>query len=202
MIGPNRLDPDPRYVDGDDQVPPPSGLLAIVVGFLLGALIGSIVTIAVVNAAPRPAQLDMPPAGPPGAPSGEATSRTREVEPATTPDLVPQASGGAPFISPAADLSPPPAITEPPAVEGGIASFVDPVFGPRYLALPEGPGHRVRICGPAGCVTRISTDAGPDLAMQREGRIADLSFADFRRVCGCYPWAVGLVEIMLEDLGR
>jgi hypothetical protein len=80
----------------------------------------------------------------------------------------------------------------------GIASFVGPRFGPEYLALPEGPGHTVTICGPAACVTRTSTDAGPDLAMQRAGRVADLSFSDFARVCGCDPWQRGLVEVTVE----
>ncbi len=81
------------------------------------------------------------------------------------------------------------------AVVTGAASFVGPSYGPTYLALPEGPGHTVTICGPADCVTRTSTDAGPDLAMQRAGRVADLSFADFHRVCGCDPWQRGLINV-------
>lgn len=80
----------------------------------------------------------------------------------------------------------------------GIASFVGPAYGSSYLALPEGPGHTVTICGPADCVTRTSTDAGPDLAMQRAGRVADLSFADFHRVCGCDPWSVGLTRVTVS----
>jgi hypothetical protein len=58
----------------------------------------------------------------------------------------------------------------------------------------------VYICGPVACVVRTSTDAGPDLAMQRAGRVADLSFADFRRVCGCDPWAVGLVRVTVAPI--
>lgn len=80
----------------------------------------------------------------------------------------------------------------------GIASFVGPSYGPEYLALPEGPGVTVRICGPAACVTRTSTDAGPDLAMQRARRVADLSFADFAEVCGCDPWLVGLTPVTVD----
>ena len=78
----------------------------------------------------------------------------------------------------------------------GVASFMAPGYGARYLALPGGPGITVRICGPAACVVRTSTDAGPDLAMQRAGRVADLSFADFALVCGCDPWVVGLVRVI------
>jgi hypothetical protein len=78
----------------------------------------------------------------------------------------------------------------------GTASFVGPRFGPRYLALPEGRGIRVEICSSAGrCVTRVSTDAGPDRAMQRAGRVADLSFDDFAFLCGCDPWVVGLMPV-------
>lgn len=77
----------------------------------------------------------------------------------------------------------------------GTASFVDPAYGPKYLALPQGPGHLVRICGDAGCVTRISNDAGPDRAMQRAGRVADLSHRDFAIVCGCDPYVRGLTRV-------
>lgn len=80
----------------------------------------------------------------------------------------------------------------------GTASFVDPSFGPTYLALPQGPGFTVRICGDAGCVTRTSTDAGPDLAMQRAGRVADLSYRDFAIVCGCDPYVRGLTKVTVE----
>lgn len=80
----------------------------------------------------------------------------------------------------------------------GTASFMAPKYGPDYLALPDGPGHRVTICGPAACITRTSTDAGPDKAMQRAGRVADLSFRDFGIVCGCDPWTVGLVRVTVS----
>lgn len=56
--------------------------------------------------------------------------------------------------------------------------------GSRYLAIPEGPGHRVRIIGPAGAVTVTSTDAGPALFRQRQGRIGDLALGLWARVCG------------------
>lgn len=76
-------------------------------------------------------------------------------------------------------------------VERGTASHVGTRFGRRYLALPEHrwgrPGIRVTICGDGGCVTRTSTDAGPDKAMQRAGRVADLNWWDFMEVCGVGP---------------
>jgi hypothetical protein len=90
-----------------------------------------------------------------------------------------------------------------PASAGLVKSGSASTYGPGYagyLALPEGPGHRVTICGPGGCITRTSNDAGPNKAMQRQGRIADLNVADFEAVCGC-PWTRGLVHVTVEYLG-
>lgn len=80
----------------------------------------------------------------------------------------------------------------------GLASTYGPGFD-GYLALPAGPGHRVRICGAGGCVVAVSNDAGPSLAMQRQGRIVDLDVATFERVCGV-PWAHGLCRVSVENL--
>lgn len=77
--------------------------------------------------------------------------------------------------------------------ETGVASHMGSGYGSRYLALPEGPGHRVAVRGEKGCVERVSTDAGPDLAMQRQGRVADLNVYDFERVCG--PRWLGLCKV-------
>ena len=82
------------------------------------------------------------------------------------------------------------------ALVAGIASTYGPGFD-GYLALPSGPGHRVRVCGAAGCVERVSNDTGPDLAMQRLGRVVDLSVADFEAVSG-QPWRVGLTRVTVE----
>jgi hypothetical protein len=85
------------------------------------------------------------------------------------------------------------------AVQRGTASTYGPAFGPGWLAVPQGPGIRVRVCGSGGCIVRTSTDAGPDLAMQRLGRIVDLSVRDFELVCGC-SWTVGLVPVSVEEV--
>ena len=81
----------------------------------------------------------------------------------------------------------------------GLASFVAPSFGRRYLALPSGTGHLARICSRIHrCIWRRSTDAGPSLAMQRAGRVADVSYGDFRWLCGgCDPYLVGLVRVVV-----
>ena len=79
------------------------------------------------------------------------------------------------------------------ATATGTASTYGPGYD-GYLALPSGPGHRVRICGAGGCIVRVSNDAGPSLAMQRLGRIVDLSVADFEAVCGV-PWTRGLCRV-------
>ena len=75
----------------------------------------------------------------------------------------------------------------------GVASTYGPGWD-GWLALPEGPGVSVRICGAGGCVTRTSNDAGPDLAMQRAGRIVDLDVPTFEAVCGV-PWTRGLCRV-------
>lgn len=69
-----------------------------------------------------------------------------------------------------------------PAVRG-IATWMPERFGVGYLALPGGRGIRVRICGAGGCVTMTSTDAGPSLAGQRMGRVADIGVRTWERVC-------------------
>ena len=56
-----------------------------------------------------------------------------------------------------------------------------------YLALPIGPGHRVKACGPARCLTLTSTDAGPDRSALLRGIIGDLSVELFAKLCGCSP---------------
>ncbi len=81
----------------------------------------------------------------------------------------------------------------------GIASHYAASFGPRWLALPEGPGVRVRVTGPGGSVVRTSNDAGPALFRQRQGRVVDLSWADFRTICGCTV-DIGLVDVTVEYL--
>ena len=80
----------------------------------------------------------------------------------------------------------------------GTASTYGPGWD-GWLALPQGPGVRVRICGAGGCVVRTSTDAGPSLAMQRQGRIVDLDVTDFETVCGV-PWTRGLCTVVVTAI--
>lgn len=174
-------------------------VIGLVLAAISAAVLAAAITVAVVHATSRSAQLDRPPAGPSGAPRVGMLVEVPRAD-AGGEVAAPVASVGAPFIPPAAVLSPPPeVITEPAAIAHGLASYVAASYGPRYLALPDGPGLTVTICGPAACVTRTSTDAGPDLAMQRKGRIADLSFADFATVCGCTPRLIGTVEVTIQD---
>lgn len=69
-----------------------------------------------------------------------------------------------------------------------------------FLALPEGPGYKVKVTGPGGSIIRVSNDAGPSLEMQRAGRIIDLNSADFNIVCGCNWETKGLVDVKVEYL--
>lgn len=78
--------------------------------------------------------------------------------------------------------------TEPRDVSQGRTGTITHMgagYPASYLALPIGAGHRVRICGPARCLTLTSTDAGPDRAMLQAGRIADVSVQTFESLCGC-----------------
>ena len=86
------------------------------------------------------------------------------------------------------------------AILVGIASTYGPGWD-GWIAWPGGPGWRLRICGVGGCVTVITTDAGPDLAMQRAGRLVDLDVARFERVAGV-PWTTGLTRVKVTVLGR
>jgi hypothetical protein len=96
---------------------------------------------------------------------------------------------------------PTPTLTPVGPVTRGTASFMAPKYGRYYLALPQGPGHRVRICSRYACLERASNDAGPDLAMQRAGRIADVSYWDFHELCRCSPYQVGLIEVSVRSIG-
>lgn len=97
--------------------------------------------------------------------------------------------------------APPRVVPQPTAATGrvvrGIASRMGLGFPPSYLALPGGRGATVTVCGAGGCATIRSTDAGPDLAMQRAGRVADLSDAVWARVCGL-PLSAGLCRVSVE----
>ena len=77
-----------------------------------------------------------------------------------------------------------------------------PSHGPNYLAIPEGPGVKVRIDGPAGSVTMVSTDAGPALSMQRKGRIGDLAIGRWREVCGVKREPLGYCTVTIVYLAN
>lgn len=81
----------------------------------------------------------------------------------------------------------------PPIVMHGIASHMSSAFPAWYLAVPQGRGHLVTICA-RRCRTMRSTDAGPSKAMQRLGRVADLSIQAFTYVCEC-PSSMGLTRV-------
>ncbi len=76
----------------------------------------------------------------------------------------------------------------PKAVFHGLASWYD--NGTTAMRLPR--GTRVKICGPAGCVTRTISDWGP--AKRLGNRVVDLTPADFRRITG-KSLGAGLAEV-------
>lgn len=65
----------------------------------------------------------------------------------------------------------------------GVISHMGDGFPASYLALPIGRGYTVRLCGPLGCVTQTSNDVGPHQGIHPD-RIADVSVATFRAICG------------------
>lgn len=89
------------------------------------------------------------------------------------------------------------------AIWSGSASFVKASYGRSYLALPKPTprGTRVRIVGPGGGVTRTSTDVGPDQSIWPD-RVADLSYADFEKVCGprAHERGLGTCRVSVEQL--
>jgi hypothetical protein len=114
--------------------------------------------------------------------------------PATTPQ--PSSAGAqrssVPAPSPTAagqvgvtDTSPEPTGAVGSVAEGrhGIIAYAT-IGGPGYLAIPIGPGHLVKICGPAACWTTVSTDAGPNHERLLAGRIADVAVGQWERICG------------------
>jgi hypothetical protein len=86
------------------------------------------------------------------------------------------------------------------ATRTGTASTYGPGWK-GWIAWPGGPGWRLRVCGPGGCVVVVTTDAGPDRAMQRAGRIVDLDVATFERVAGA-SWTTGLTKVKVTVLGK
>jgi hypothetical protein len=51
-----------------------------------------------------------------------------------------------------------------------------------YVAIPIGPGHTIEVCA-ARCIIVTSTDAGPNHAMLKAGRIMDLAAHWWVEVC-------------------
>jgi hypothetical protein len=87
-----------------------------------------------------------------------------------------------------------------PVKRTGTASTYGPGWD-GWIAWPDGPGWRLRVCGPGGCVVVVTTDAGPDRAMQRAGRIVDLDVETFERVAGA-SWTTGLTKVTVTVLGE
>ena len=114
----------------------------------------------------------------PGAPTATAIP-TAKPFPSWDREASSAASG-----NPSRPASPKPTHRLEEATRQGTLWWAAESFGPAYLAIPIGPGHRVTVCGPADCVELVSTDAGPDLERQREGRIADVAVGLWERICG------------------
>lgn len=72
----------------------------------------------------------------------------------------------------------------------GTWAYAKASYGPDYVAIPEGRGWQVTVCGPLDCIDVVSTDAGPALYLQRAGRIGDLAAVMFQEICG--PLSAGL----------
>ena len=189
MTDPRLPQHDDPYADGEpvDRRPLPERSPRILLWLAAGlALLALAIIVAVVVS--RPPSVGSPASSEVVRPSGSSAA-------SLLPGTPPGSAGRAASREPAAVVE-----DTPPATSlTGLASFVDPSFGRRYLALPSGPGHLARICSRIHrCVWRRSTDAGPSLQRQREGRIADVSYGDFRWLCACDPWAVGILPVVVS----
>ncbi len=120
----------------------------------------------------------------------EGTSR--RIAP-TTPAPVPAAPSGA-DVSSGPDPSPAPTLR--PVVFSGIASHYSAAYSEWWVAIPQGPGYRIRVCGAGGCRTLLSTDTGPTVP----GRIVDLPIHAWEAVCGV-PWWYGLCPVSVAIVG-
>jgi hypothetical protein len=132
----------------------------------------------------------------------------------------PERRTGAPHASPTAGLkqapspsadvvgAPPTAVTIPPAcwpgpcdtnwlVRTGDASTYGPGWA-GWTAIPEGPGYRIRVCGPSDCAELTTTDTGPDQRIHPE-RVVDLDVPTFEDVCGV-PWRMGACPVSVTIL--
>lgn len=166
-----------------------SGCLVLLAVFLLAFVFG----LSIGLAATRPAE----PTAAPEVRASDGGGGNGPVAVAMTPRETPRASASALLASSRPRPTPRQVarmlLDRVGATETGVASHMGTSAHFGYLALPAGPGQRVAIRGPIGCVERVSTDAGPDLAMQRRGRIADLYVGDFEKVCG--PRWLGVCKV-------
>jgi hypothetical protein len=96
--------------------------------------------------------------------------------------------------------APKPALTAAVPTREGTWAYAERSHGSGYLAIPEGRGWVVIVCGPLDCIERVSTDAGPALYLQRAGRIGDLAAVMFEDVCG--PLSAGLCSGSYTIIGR
>jgi hypothetical protein len=164
---------------------------------IIGVTVGR-VTAAASRSAPEPTTSMASPA--PGT-SARALSGAPHVAPTATPVIT--ASGGPPSGG-----APPTTVTIPPAcwpgpcdanwlVRTGDASTYGPGWD-GWTAIPEGPGYRIRVCGPADCAELLTTDAGPDQRIHPD-RVVDLDVPTFEDVCGV-PWRMGTCPVSVTIL--
>lgn len=155
-------------------------------------------------------------------PSGHPSTGSAPVDGLRTG--APQTPGASPTADAASPFDPasfPPegyGIADPSGGLDGAASYARPTpkphlfsvsgiattYGPGWdgwIAWPDGPGYILRVCGPGGCETVVSNDAGPSLKGQRMGRVIDLDVPTFESVCGV-RWTRGTCNVTVIVKGR
>jgi hypothetical protein len=183
---------------GLDLRPTKIGLL--MVGIAIGLVAGILIGRSTVLAASRPASVTRDPVSMAGgtdrwrteAPQGVSASAV-----AADPTAAAPTSG---TIDPLCSPRPCPTLTPAALIRSGLASTYGPGWD-GWLAWPDGPGWRLRICGAGGCRTLVSNDAGPDLERQRHGVVIDLDVPTFEGVCGV-PWRRGHCPVNVTVMGR
>lgn len=159
-----------------------TGCVLLALTFVLGLILGAILALWLAGPGPAPTTTPRPGASQTGwnQTMGTVWAVWEIPAPVRTSSARPPVHPAIPQVAHPVRIAPEPAR----GTVAGIASHMGHTEPLGYLALPTGPHRRATICGPLACVTRVSTDAGPSKAMQRQGRVADLSIYDFATICG------------------
>lgn len=186
----------PRLVIHDDE--PGRPVVGLILIFLGLAIVAGILALSALGFGSTPrSSADVAPS------SDRAVGTMDAPRSSEAPSAAATSTAGSSEVPPTSRPSPSRVSHETPTalvVRGKASTYGDGWDG--WIAWPDGPGWRLEVCGAGGCETVVSNDAGPSLAMQREGRIIDLDVPTFESVCAARWRVVGLCPVTVTVLGR